>query len=174
MPRGVYPRRKLGRPASSVKPAAKPDPRLKLDKWPYVDSDPKVLEAEQKIKDLNQLINEARFKANKASNKSLDYKRVINVLEDKVSTYQCSTEEQDNFVKEATGEHLECIVGGFDHVIKELKASMLRESREYVKQSDTLAELEAAETALRKTWIDLRSKAADQWVANQPKPEVEK
>ena len=170
MPKGVYPRRKLGRPAQA---AAKPDPRLKLPKWDYVDSDPKVVECQQKIKELNELIREAKFKADRASDKFLNYKRAIEVLKDKVSTYECSSEEEDKFVKESTGEHLECIAQGFIDVVKDLQNLLLEQSREHVKHCNSAAELEAAETALRKTWIDARNKATQQWNAAQ-QPEAVK
>ena len=172
MPRGVYPRRKLGRPAKAApKPAApaKPDPRLSGTLWEYMDTDPEVLTLVHKRKELDELYKDAQRQAEAAMRKVLAYRRSINVLENQVSNYEVSDEGEVETVRELTGEYAECAADGFRTVAQDLQQTVIEESRNFVKYSDTATELKATADKLQQKWSDARTRARKEWEDHQAK-----
>jgi len=174
MPRGVYPRRpRTARPIATTKKSAstQPDPRLKQTIWEYMDSDPEVVRLDGKRKELKELQDQARRSSINATHKVAGYHRAIQVLQNQISAYECSSNEEEATIKEMTGEHLECIADSFVVVSKELYASLVDQSREVIKHHDTAEELEQTIDELFKKWCDARTRARKEWEDHQAKLE---
>ena len=172
MPKGVYPRRpRAAKPVSVTKKQApkQPDPRLKQTIWEYMDSDPEVVRLEDKRKELKELHDEARRSSINATHKVATYHRAIQVLQNQISAYECSSNEEEATVKEMTGEHLECIADSFVEVSKELYTSLVTQSREVVKHHDTAEELDQTRDELFKKWSAARTRARKEWEDHQAK-----
>jgi hypothetical protein len=170
MPRGVYPRRpRMAKPVVKKQVPAQPDPRLNGDVWEYMDTDSEVLTLAHKRKELDELLKDSERQAETAMRKVLAYRRSINVLENQVSNYEVSDEGEVETVRELTGEYAECAADGFRTVAQALQTTVIEESRNFVKYSDTATELKATADKLFQKWSAARTRARKEWEDHQAK-----
>jgi len=175
MPKGVYPRRpRMTKPLAVAKKKEapkQPDPRLKGTLYEYMDSDPEVLRLDTQRNELRELINHSIQQSQKACHKVAEYYRSIQVLQNQVSAYQCCSAEEDEAVKELTGQYAEIVVEGFTAVSDELYGSMVAQSRLLTKHHDTATEMKASLDTLFQKWSAARTRARKEWEDHQAKLE---
>ena len=170
MPKGVYPRRKLGRPAkAAAKPAApaKPVVPAGMSKWEYIDADTEIIRLNAERKEFYTKRDDLKSDVSKALRKLQTYENAINVLYDKVSSYQCSDESEDKAVHEITGHYAECWASGFSDVMDELRGLSLKRSKEAFTKSEEAEEMDRRAEANWEATKALRAKLGDQWDAAQ-------
>lgn len=171
MPRGVYPRRKPGRPAkAAVKPAApaKSVVPVGMSKWEYIDADTEIIRLNAERKELYAKRDDLKSDVSKVLRKLQTYENAINVLADKVTSYQCSDESEDKAVHEITGHYAECWASGFSDVMEELRGLSLKCSKEAFTKSEEAEEMERTAEANWEATRTRRAKLGDQWDAAQP------
>ena len=166
MPKGVYPRRRVGRPAkAAAKPAAPAKPVIPdgMSRWEYIDADTEVIRLNEERKDLHAKRDDLRSEVSKALRKLQTYENAINVLADKVSSFQCSDEFEDKAVHNITGHYAECWAGGFSDVMDELRILSLKCSKDACIKSEEAEELERKADANWEVTKAIRAKRAEEW-----------
>ena len=165
MPKGVYPRRRVGRPAKAAKPAAPAKPVIPPDmpRWEYIEADAEIKRLKAERKELHTKRDDLRNEVTKALRKAQTYENAINVLADKVTSFQISDEAEDRAVFQITGHYAECWAGGFTDVIEELRVLSLRCSKEAVTKSEEGEALERQAQANLEQAQALRDKLGEQW-----------
>ena len=170
MPKGVYPRRKVGRPAkAAVKPEPKVDPRASLSVCEYIDSDPEVVRLNEERKGYYERRDELKRDITRALDKIQQYENAINVLEDKVIEFQDSDYEQDKAVHKITGYHAELFAQGFSSVCSDLRDLTIAKSAEVASKG---AEVTLLTKQADENWTETmahRERARTEWKALQPK-----
>ena len=170
MPKGVYPRRKVGRPAkAAVKPEPKVDPRASLSLYDYIDSDPEVVRLNEERKGYYEHRDELKRDITRALDKIQQYENAINVLEDKVIEFQDSDYEQDKAVHKITGYHAELFAQGFSSVCSDLRDLTIAKSAEIASKG---AEVTLLTKQADENWTETmahRERARNDWKALQPK-----
>ena len=165
MPKGVYPRRKVGRPAKAANPAAPAKPVVPADmtRWEYIDADTEIIRLNGERKDLYTKRNDLKSEVSKALRKLQTYENAINVLADKVSHFQCSDESEDNAVHNITGHYAECWASGFGDVMDELRTLSLKCSKDAWTKSEEAQELDRKADANWEETKTLRTKRGEEW-----------
>jgi len=174
MPKGVYPRRRVGRPAKAAKPAAPAKPVIPdgMSRWDYIDTDTEVTRLNAERKELHTKRDDLRSEVTKALRKLQTYENAINVLADKVSSFQCSDEFEDKAVHNITGHYAECWASGFSDVMDELRTLSLKCSKDACAKSEEADELERKADANWEVTKTLRTKRGEEW--DNAKAELEK
>jgi hypothetical protein len=170
MPKGVYLRRKVGRPAKAApKPEPKVDPRADLSLSDFIDSDPDVVRLNEERKAYYEHRDELKRDIRKALNMIRHYEDAINVLEDKVIEYQDCDEEEEKVVYKVTGHYAECFAHGFGSVCSDLRDLTIAKSAEVGNKG---AEVTRLTKQADDNWTETmahRERARNEWKALQPK-----
>lgn len=166
MPKGVYPRRKVGRPAkAAVKPEPKVDPRASLSLYDYIDSDPEVVRLNEERKGYYERRDELKRDVTRALDKIQQYENAINVLEDKVIEYQDCDEDEEKVVHKITGHYAECFAQGFGSVCSDLRDLTIAKSAEIGNKG---AEITLLTKQADENWTETiahRERARNEWQA---------
>ena len=165
MPKGVYPRRRVGRPAKAAKPAAPAKPVIPLDmpRGQYIDADVEIQRLDAERKELYTKKDDLRREVGKALQKLQTYETAINVLADKVGAYQISDEEEERAVYNMTGHYAECWASGFTEVMDELRTLSLNCSKEAWTKNEDVKEVERKAEANWEVTKAIRAKRAEEW-----------
>jgi hypothetical protein len=170
MPKGVYPRRKVGRPAKAApKPEPKVDPRASLSFSDYIDSDPEVVRLNKERKGYYERRDELKRDITRALDKIQQYENAINVLEDKVIEFQDCDEDEEMVVHKITGHYAECFAHGFGSVCSDLRDLTIAKSAEIANKG---AEVTLLTKQADENWTETmahRERARNEWQALQPK-----
>jgi hypothetical protein len=170
MPKGVYPRRKVGRPAKAAPmPEPKVDPRASWSLCEYIDSDPEVIRLNEERKAYYEHRDELKRDITKALHKIRQYEDAINVLEDKVIEYQDCDEDEEKVVHKITGHYAECFAHGFGSVCSDLRDLTIAKSAEVGSKG---AEVTLLTKQADENWTETmahRERARSEWKALQPK-----
>lgn len=175
MPKGVYPRRRVGRPAKAAKPAAPAKPVIPagMSRWAYIDADTEIARLNDERKELYTKRNDLDREVSKALRKLQTYENAINVLDDKVCAYQYTSESDEEVVLQVTGHHAECWAHGFKEVVDELRGLSLQCSKEAFTKSEEADELKRQAEANWETAVKRREQLGKEWDAAQPSAQEE-